>query len=43
MLLIVLNYLPKETGYACELIFWAMIVDYGISSKKTQTIVATIS
>ena len=38
VLLIVLNYLPKETGFICELLFWALIIDYVVSSGKTKVI-----
>ncbi|MEO6901460.1 MAG: hypothetical protein ABI315_00080 [Bacteroidia bacterium] len=43
MSLTVLNYLPKEAGYVSELIFWVMIFDYVISSKKTPALASTTS
>ena len=36
---IALKYLPQEAGYICELLFWAMIIEYIISSRKAKAMI----
>jgi hypothetical protein len=38
--LIILNIIPKEVGYCCELLFWAMILEHFMLSRKIKTTVA---